>query len=251
MAKCCKPTWTFGKCDKDAELYKCLAAEQHALYYKPRRWLVSDDTIQLNIYGEPGSLLSGTDGATSIPATRQFTSAASDFDAAGVLAGDILEVISPDCDHLDNGRYQVDTVSSPTQLIITEDWPQGSQQDLVFNIHFLKERYTEYHTLVPFLLKLNPTEKTLDQWGIAEKRDAMIVMSITMVESLGLIPKVGDRFVQDYGYDPETRVTRSIHYEVRNLYQTDSIADTGVPLHYVGFAQRTTNRLPTTYPGPP
>lgn len=244
------PTWTFGKCPKDSELYKRLAAEQHALYYRPRRWLVLDNTIQLNIYGEPGSPLSGTDGVTSIPASRQFTSVGSDFETAGVLAGDILEIISPDCDHLDNGSYQINSRDSATQLTITQDWPAGSQQDLVFNIHFLKDRYTEFG-LMSFLVKLEPTEKTLDQWSIKEKRDAMVVLSIGLCESKGLIPKIGDRFVYEYGIDPDTRESRTIHYEIKDLFQSDSIADSGIPLHYVGFAVRTFSRLPVTSPGPP
>jgi hypothetical protein len=246
----CRPVFTFGKCRKDADFYRCLSAEQHYLYYNPRRWLVNDDTITLNIYGEPGSPLSGTDGVTSVPATRRFTSAAVDFVAAGVLAGDILEIASIDCDHEDNGRYQIDTVVDANNVDITEDWPQGSLTSLPFNVYLLPERYTEFG-LVPFLVKLNPTEKTLDQWGITEKRDAMVVMSIELCQRLGLVPKIGDRFVYDYGMDPTTRENRSIHYEVKNLFPTDQIADTGTPIHYVGFATRTTNRLPTTYPGPP
>jgi hypothetical protein len=203
----------------------------------PRRWLVNDDTITLNIYGEPGSPVSGVDGVTSIPGTRRLTSAGSNFTTAGVQASDILEIQTPTCNSGDNGRYQINQLISDTVLEITEDWPTGSLAELVFNVHFLKERYSEHNQLVPFQVKLEPTQKELDRWGIQEKRDARISMSIQVCEEIDLTPKIGDRFVYKYG-------GRNIHYEVKNLFLDGQVGDSGIPIWYVGFAMRTTNRLP-------
>jgi hypothetical protein len=230
------PTVRFST-EQDALYLKRRAGEQIRLYCTPRRWLVNDDTITLNIYGEPGTPILAEDGQTSIPATRQFTSLGSDFVAAGVLPSDVLEIQTPACNDGDNGRYQVNQVISPTVLEITEDWPAGSLTDLVFQLHFLPERYTEHPQLVPFQVKLEPTQKELDKWGIQEKRDARIVLSTQVCEDIALTPKIGDRFVFRYG-------TRFIHYEIVNLYNDGSIADSGIPLWWVGFANRTTNRLP-------
>lgn len=231
------PTLRFSS-GKDALYYKKRSAEKARLYYPPLRWLVNNDAIVLNLYGEPGNPLSGIDGATSIPGTRQFVSATSDFTTAGVLPSDILEVETPACNDGDNGRYQIDQVVNATTLLVSEDWPHGSLADLVFNVHFLKERYTEWPQLVPFLVKLRPTEKELDRWGIKEKRDAMLVLSIQLCEEIGLTPKIGDRFIYPYGR------TRNIHMEVKNLYEETQLTNSGVPIDYVGFAMRTTNKLP-------
>jgi hypothetical protein len=230
------PTVRFSS-EKDALYMKRRAAEQIKLYSVPRRWLVNDDTITLNIYGEPGAPISASDGASSVPATRQFTSASSDFVTAGVKPSDVLEIQTPACNDGDNGKYQVNQVVSPTVLEITEDWPVGGKTDLFFILHFLKERYTEHDQLVPFQIKLEPTQKELDQWGIQEKRDARILMSTHLCDNINLVPKIGDRFVYKYG-------GRDIHYEVKNLFEDGSLADSGKPLWLVGFAMRTTNRLP-------
>lgn len=223
--------------EKEGLFYKQRAAEKARLYYPPLRWLVNDDTIELNIYGEPGLPLSGTDGATSSPATRQFTSSGSDFSSEGVQAGDILVIETPACNDGDNGRYQVSSIVSSTILEISEDWPEGNLSSLVFNVHFLKQRYTEWDYKVPVMVKLQPTQKELDRWGIQERRDAMIVLSIRVCEDIELTPKIGDRFIHPYG-------SRDIHYEVKNLFEDMQLTNTAVPINYVGFAMRTTNKLP-------
>lgn len=230
------PTVRFSS-EQDALYLKRRAGEQIRLYCEPRRWLVNNDAITLNIYGEPGSPISDTDGETSVAATRQLTSLNSDFETSGVLPSDILEIQTPACNDGDNGRYQVNQVISPTVLEITEDWPEGGLSNLVFNVHFLKERYVEFPQLVPFQVKLEPTQKELDRWGIQEKRDARIVLSTQVCDDISLEPKIGDRFIFKYG-------SRFIHYEIVNLFNDGSISDSGIPLWWVGFANRTTNRLP-------
>jgi len=230
------PVFGFTR-EKDGRLWKSLAAERERLYRKPRRWLVHNDTINTNIYGEPGDPITGSDGVTSIPATRRLTSAASDFQTAGVQVSDILEIHDPACTHTDNGRYQIDTVVDANTLEITEDWPVGSLTDLDFMVHFLKERFTEFPQMVPFLVKLEPTRQELTKWGLGEKRDAIFVLSQKVCEDIGLEPKIGDRFI--YEYDGS-----NIHYETQEMKPLDSLGDSGVVMHYVGGARRTTNKLP-------
>jgi hypothetical protein len=230
------PTTKFNS-QLEADFFRARAAEQHRLFCPPRKWLVNNDQINLNIYGEPGQPITGTDGVTSVAATRRFTSASADFVAAGLIASDIVEIQDPADNQGDNGRYAIATVVSAHILTISQDWPVGSRSGLVFNIHLQKERYTELPQRIPFILKLEPTKKTLDKWGIQEQRDAMVILSTKLCDDVGLTPKIGDRFVHDYS-------GREIHYELRNLFETDSLTNTGKPIHYLGFATRTTNRLP-------
>lgn len=234
------PTLRFSS-SKDALYFKKRSAEKSRLYYPPLRWLLNNDSIVLNLYGEPGNPISGTDGSSSIAATQQFSSASADFVDAGIGPGDILEVQTPACNDGDNGRYQISSVIDENTLDIGEDWPQGGLSNLVYNVHFLKERYTEHPQLIPFLVKLRPTEKELTRWGISEKRDAMIVMSIYLCDEIGLIPKIGDRFLYPYQRSGRPRL---IHMEVANLYEETQLTNSAVPIDYVGFAMRTTNKLP-------
>jgi hypothetical protein len=233
------PVFTFSS-PEDVAYMKERDAEKHRLFYQPRRWLVHGrDSTTINLYGEPGAPVSGSDGVTSAPATRTLTSAGSDFVASGVKATDVLEVQDIRCDVSDvndQGRFGIVSVN-PTWVTIDQDWPLGNGTDLNFIVHILKENYTEFNQLVPFLVKLNPTEKELDGWGITEKRDAMVELSIKLCEDVGLVPKIGDRFT--YPYEP-----REIQYELKNLFEADQLSDSGVPMHYIGFATRTTNRLP-------
>jgi len=222
---------------RDFELMEKVSAEKFRLYFKPRRWLVNSDTLELNIYGEPGNPISVSDGVTSIPATRELTSASTNFNTEGVLAGDILEIETPACNEGDNGRYQVDSVVSDNVIKISEDWPEGSLSNLVFKIHFLKERFVEFNQLVPFNVILNPTQKELTRWGISEKRTTVIVFNRKVLREINLTPKIGDRFIYEYG-------DRDIHYEVQNLFDDGQLNDNGNRLYYVGTARRTTNKLP-------
>jgi hypothetical protein len=107
----------------------------------------------------------------------------------------------------------------------------------VFSVHFLSERYTAFQHLVPVQVKLRPTEKFLDRWGIQEKRDAAIVLSVKVCEDLGLTPKIGDRFIHPYG-------SRDIHYEIKNLYEETQLTNSAIPIDYIGFAVRTRSKLP-------
>lgn len=231
------PVFSFSS-DKDAIYQRRRTAEVARLFHKPYRWLVNDSSIELNIYGEPGMPVSGTDGITSIPATRRLTSALSTFTTSGVAASDILEVAEDTCDYGDNGRYQISSVVDEHTIVISENWPTGSLTGLKFFIHFLKERYTEFPQLIPFLVKLDPPQDELDKWGIKETRDALIVMSIELCEQLGITPKIGDRFIHPYG-------ARDVHYEVKEIKEVDQLNNNGLyPFHYVGGAGKTTNRLP-------
>lgn len=232
---------------KDVRYLKARDAEKHRLYFQPRRWLVHQrDTTPLNIYGEPGELPSaivGTDGVTSIPATRQFTSAGSDFVAAGVNVTDVLEIFNAPADtktstQEDNGRYLIELVTAHV-LTVDQNWPHGSRDAPNFRVHILKERYVAFEQLVSFMVRLNPTKKELDKWGISEQRDARIELSMGLLEEISLVPKIGDRFILPYGIG-----TRNMTYEVKNLYETDQLSDSGIPLHFVGFAKRVT--LPIT-----
>lgn len=230
------PTLQFSS-GKDATFFKKRSAEKARLYYPPLRWLVNNDALTLNLYGEPGLPLSGTDGATTVPGTRELVSLAVDFIAAGVLPSDILEIQTPACNDGDNGRYQIDQVVDANTIRISEDWPAGSLTDLIYNVHFLKERYVEFLQLVPIMVRLRPTEKELDKFGIKEKRDAAVVISIQVCEEIGLVPKIGDRFIYPYG-------TRNIHMEIKNLYEETQLTNSGIPIDYVCFAMRTTNKRP-------
>lgn len=245
------PTFRFTR-DEDTKYYRRRCAEMHRLYHNPRRYLVhapaGEDPISpsapgpvtpLNIYGEPGEIETGiitTNGSTSAPATREFTSAGSTFITSGVKVSDILEIHDDACDN-DNGRYNIVSVDSETKLTVDVDWPQGGNPDIEFSIHILKERYTPFPQLVPFLVRLNPTEKELSKWGIDEKREAKIVISTELCEEIGLQPKIGDRF--DYPYEG-----RVIQYEIKNLFEADQLGDGGEAVTFTGFATRTTNILP-------
>jgi hypothetical protein len=222
---------------RDFEFLERASVEKHRLYFKPRRWLVNSDTLELNIYGEPGDPVSATDGVTSIPATRNLTSSLTNFNTEGVLAGDILEIETPSCNDGDNGRYQVDSVVSDNVIKISEDWPEGSLTSLVFNVHFLNERFVEFDQLLPFNVILNPTQKELTKWGISEKRDALVILNRKIFRDANLTPKIGDRFIYEYG-------NRDIHYEIQNLFDDGQLNDNGSRLYYLGTARRTTNQLP-------
>jgi len=221
----------------DSLYLKKRSAEKARLFSKPRRWLVNNSSLGLNIYGEPGVAITGTNGVTSLPATRNLTSAGSDFTASGVQAGDVVEIETPPPNSADDGKYIVHSIVGPTVLKVTENWPAGSLTSLIYKVHFHDERYTEFVQLVPFEIHLKPTEKLLTKWGISDNRDAMIVVSTQICEELGLDPKIGDRFV----YEQDGTLA---HYEVVNLFKADQLNDSGLHVNYVGFAMKTQDRLP-------
>lgn len=226
---------------KDVLYLKKRDAERFRLLYMPKKFLVHQrDTTPVNIYGEPGEIttsISGTDGVTSASSSRIFTSSSSNFSTAGVRITDILEILNAPADtptstQDDNGRYLIETVSTNT-LVVDRNWPHGSLNTLNFKIHILKERYTLFDQNVPFLTKLSPTKKELEKWGITEVRDCKVIFSIQVCDELNIVPKIGDRFILPYGIG-----TRNIQYEIKNLYETDQLSDSGIPFHLEGFAQR-------------
>ena len=76
------------------------------------------------------SLATGTDGATSVPATREMTSATGDFVNDGVQVGDILEI---DEGTGDDGFYVIAGVTA-TVLTVDRDFPTGSLSTLDFTV---------------------------------------------------------------------------------------------------------------------
>jgi hypothetical protein len=214
--------------------YRRAAMERARLYQRPRRWLVNS-TVTLNIYGEPGEPVTGTDGVTSISSAKTFSSAAVDFVAAGVAPTDILEIFVESDDDAENGRYLIGTVAAHT-LGVDRNWPIGSKTNRKFRIHFADERYQDFGQLVPFYIKLDPSEDDLSKWGIEEKRDALVVLSVELCNSIGLTPKIGDRFIYEYE-------TRHIHYEMKEMKLMEQLGDSGVPIYLVGGAMKTSDRL--------
>jgi hypothetical protein len=67
----------------------------------------------------------GTDGTTSVAATRQLDSAgAVDFEAAGVRVGDVLRIEDAGTPQ-DDGTYRITAVNSATQIEVERNWPTG------------------------------------------------------------------------------------------------------------------------------
>jgi len=85
------------------------------------------------------TLATGTDGATSVPATRTLTSATGDFVNDGILVGDVLEV---DEGGADDGFYVLTAVAA-TVLTIDRDWPTGSLADQDFTVWTAKKEEGE------------------------------------------------------------------------------------------------------------
>lgn len=78
-------------------------------------------------------LAQGTDGVTSVPATKQLTSALAGFVAAGVVSGDLLVILKgPDA-----GQYVITTVAATT-LGVSTSFPVGSQTTLDYAIYAQK-----------------------------------------------------------------------------------------------------------------
>lgn len=240
-----RSVFSFTK-ERDAMYLRRQDAEQHRLYYQAKRWLVlTQDTGKLNIYGEPGDVATGTAGVSSSAVTRQLTDSSATFVTDEVKAGDIIEIYSVACDSdEDNGKYVVESVDSETQLTINQDWPEGDNTGLGWRIESLTETYTEFERPLPFLVRLNPTEQELQRWGLQERRDCLIVISIELWNQLGMYnPKIGDRFI--YPYDVRFGI-RNIHYEISELWPADQLGDSNIAMHWVGTAKRTTNKLPAS-----
>jgi len=81
------------------------------------------------------TLATGTNGATSIPATRELTSSGATFDADGVVVGDIVEIHEGTGD---DGYYIIAGVTA-TVLTVDRDWPTGSLSSLDFTVWTAKK----------------------------------------------------------------------------------------------------------------
>jgi phage tail sheath protein FI len=104
-----------------------------------RDWPVGSNTsLDFTIYSRNGtstvSLASAADGVTSVPATRELTSAGSTFISSGVLAGDLL-VINDTGTPADNGIYNIASVDLETQLTVDRNFPTGSGAALDFVVY--------------------------------------------------------------------------------------------------------------------
>lgn len=84
------------------------------------------------------TVVTGTDGATSVPATRTLTSAGSAFTTAGTIVqvGDVVEV--HESGGADNGFYVITAVAA-TVLTIDRDWPTGSLASQDFTVWSAKK----------------------------------------------------------------------------------------------------------------
>lgn len=219
---------------QDSSFIAEMDAESFVRYYRPRVWRVNNQSIATSIYGEPGQTASGADGVTSVAATRRLTSASADFVTAGVKANDVVEVYHSDVS-ADNGRYKVASVVDLHTLTISEDWPDGGNTGLGYIVFLANEQYTAMVVPVPFQLKLDPSEQDLKKWGMESKSkpiDALIKLSILLCDRIGFVPKVGDRFDNEYN-----SVTQQ--YEVLTLIKRDQAADSSIPIHYIGSATKT------------
>ncbi len=76
----------------------------------------------------------GVDGATSAPATRQFTSAGSTFLLNGVSVGDVLSIADVSTAE-DDGFYTIAAVPGETTLLLNRDFPEGDLTTLTFTVY--------------------------------------------------------------------------------------------------------------------
>ena len=94
-------------------------------------------TIQFTFFKEaPENDDENSSGSTSIPATRQFT----DTSGLGIFTqvaqpGSLL-VIRDLATPGDNGQFIVSSVIDDSNLIVTEDWPQGSNSGLDYTLNW-------------------------------------------------------------------------------------------------------------------
>lgn len=79
--------------------------------------------------GTDFSLVTGTDGATSVAATRELSSSGSSFVTAGVVEGDVVEIEGGS----DAGFYRVTNVAA-TVLTLDKDFPAGELSSQTFTV---------------------------------------------------------------------------------------------------------------------
>ena len=77
-------------------------------------------------------LVSGTNGSTSVPATRKFTSVGAGFDTL-VRPGDMLRLTGNG--NADAGDYMITSVVDPDNILVDRDWPSGSEVGVSFTAH--------------------------------------------------------------------------------------------------------------------
>ena len=92
------------------------------------------DEASLNFEVVTGIRQSKDDGATSVPATRQLTSATGQFLNLAVEAGDLV-VIADAGTPEDNQLYTVVSVQNATTLTVDRNWPKGSGAGLTYSIY--------------------------------------------------------------------------------------------------------------------
>lgn len=129
---------TFGRPIDDDVLGQGFFAAREYLKNGNQAYIVrADSAANPAVIGKTGlrgttddSLVTGADGATSIPATRTLTSAGSNFTTSGVLVGDIVEIADGTGD---DGFYGITAVAA-TVLTVDRDWPVGSLATLDFTV---------------------------------------------------------------------------------------------------------------------
>lgn len=222
----------------DFELIRRIDREAHWHLFTPRPWWVLDQLTpgDRNIYGEPKLLTrcTGVDGATSLPAIRTLTSAGTDFVALGIRTLDNLIITSG----ADAGSYSLVQVHQHV-LTVDRDWPVGSLTGQAFAVRGITHKYIPFGTPVPFYVKIDPPKDILSKYGMDTPRDALFVMSIPLVEDLGLNPKIGDRF----DVWSERKVQQ---YEVLTITKEDTFNNaifSSHALHYIGSAMKTRYRV--------
>jgi hypothetical protein len=91
--------------------------------------------------------------------------------------------------------------------------------------------------LIPFRLRLEPTEDELNKWGMDEKRDAMATFCRYLMETeYDVEPKIGDRFGHRFLHPGGTTVEEQ--FEIKDVKRTDGWRDSGYYLRYVCFASK-------------
>jgi len=222
----------------DFELTRRIDREAHWHLFTPRPWWVLDQLTPAdrNLYGESKLLTrcTGADGVTSLPANRTLTSAGTDFQALGVRTLDNLLLPSG----ADAGSYSLVQVTQHG-LKVDRNWPVGSLTAQAFTVRGPSHKYTPFGVHVPFYVKLDPPKDLLSKYGMDTPRDALFVMSIPLLDDLGLVPKIGDRF--DVWSERKFQ-----QFEVLTITKEDTFNNAILSthsLHYIGSAMKTRYRV--------
>lgn len=91
--------------------------------------------------------------------------------------------------------------------------------------------------LLPFRLRLQPTEDDLSKFGLDEKRDVMATFCRFLMETeFDIEPKIGDRFGHRFLHPDGTIVEEQ--FEIKDVKRTDQWRDSGYFLRYVCFGSK-------------